>query len=195
MRCLPLPAVHAGRAPSGPDSGCPGPVRAPSPAISMQLPRSLAPAAAGGGVRVSSSGAERGVGFRGYPNSTLPAGVFLRSNRIRTAERSGRRRAAATTGNRGDDHERRTDLYVDAGGGRLPRRLAAHARPLPGEGQRAGVPPLRRPGAVSARRSRRLGDDAAPRVHLGRRHRDCPGPGERPTARRRPGQARPGAAR
>ena len=52
-------------------------------------------------------------------------------------------------------------------GGDPSRAVDAHAGPLPGLGRRAGVPALRRAGALSARGYRCLGQNQAAPIHLG----------------------------
>ena len=73
------PAGPAGRAPSRPDSGCPGAGPGAFARDFRATPRSLAPAAAGCGVRVSSSGAvwrrKRGRS-QGSPEFDPPRGRF-----------------------------------------------------------------------------------------------------------------------
>ena len=71
--------------------------------------------------------------------------------------------------------------------------IAAHARPLPGEGRRAGVPPFRRPGALPARGPRRLGADAPAPLDLGRRQRRLPRPGGAPAVAQAPRPGAPGS--
>ena len=129
-------------------------------------------------IRASSSGrraAAAGAACQGRfsaQKTTLPPHPRLRSD-CRSCARTG---PGAMERKEGERDDGRDQLSEHAPGGRMARPVDAHARPLPGVGRRAGVPPLRRPGALPARRPRRLGGVAAPALDLGRRRGERPGP-------------------
>ena len=135
------------------------------------------------------------------PDFSLPSALKTTAAPLTVAApvRGGRDRAGCTSGpgfraiERGRYGQRRERLLRHNARGGLSRPLAPHARRLPGERGRAGVPPLRQQSALLQGGSRRVGGEA-PGDHDPRRRQTVWARDKGPDARVAAAQGLPGCA-